>query len=102
MAIDLVGPLPATPRENKWALDLTDHFTQWQGTLALPDATAPVVENALDRRVFCYLGLPEQIHTNQGAQFESQLMAKLCQLWNVGKTHTTSYHPQDNGVCKAD
>ncbi|XP_067943384.1 uncharacterized protein [Watersipora subatra] len=25
-------------------------------------------------------------------------MAKLCQLWNIGKTHTTLYHPQTNGI----
>ncbi|XP_067945113.1 uncharacterized protein [Watersipora subatra] len=68
------------------------------GPLALPDATATVVANTLDEWVFCYLGLLEQIHRNQEAQFESQLMAKLCQLWNVGKTHTTPYHPQTNGI----
>ncbi|XP_067928948.1 uncharacterized protein [Watersipora subatra] len=25
-------------------------------------------------------------------------MAKLCQLWNVRKTHTAPYHPQANGI----
>ncbi|XP_067940632.1 uncharacterized protein [Watersipora subatra] len=25
-------------------------------------------------------------------------MAELCQLWNVGKTHTTPYYPQTNGI----
>ena len=71
-----------------------DHFTRWQDALALPDATAPVVAKTLDEKVFCYFGLPEQIHSDQGAQFESQLMAELCQLWNIEKTHTTPYHPK--------
>ena len=44
------------------------------------------------------MGLPEQIHTDQGAQFESQLMTELCQLWEVDKTRTTPYHPQANGM----
>ncbi|XP_067937269.1 uncharacterized protein [Watersipora subatra] len=86
VAVDIVGPFPVTPRKNKWVLVLTNHFTQWQDALTLPDVTAPVVANALDERVFCYLKLPEQIHMHQGAQFESQLMAELCQLWNVEKT----------------
>ena len=98
VAVDLVGPMPETIRGNKWILVLTDHFTRWQDAIALPDATAPVVATALDERVFCYLGLPEQIHTDQGAQFESQLMSELCQLWKVEKTRTTPYHPQANGV----
>ena len=90
--------MPTTPRGNKWILVLTDHFTRWQDAIALPDATAPVVATALDDQVFCYFGLPEQIHTDQGAQFESQLMKELCQLWHVDKTHTTLYHPQANGM----
>ena len=98
VAIDLVGPMPATPRGNRWILVLTDHFTRWQDAIAIPDATAPVVAATLDERIFCYLGLPEQIHTDQGAQFESSLMAELCQLWKVEKTRTTPYHPQANGV----
>ena len=53
VAVDLVGPMPTTPKGNKWILVLTDHFTRWQDALALPDATAPVVAAALDDQVFC-------------------------------------------------
>ena len=98
VAIDLVGPMPETARGNRWILVLVDHFTRWQDALAIPDATAAVVATVLDERVFCYMGLPEQIHTDQGAQFESQLMTELCQLWGIDKTRTTPYHPQANGV----
>ena len=98
VAVDLVRPFSATLRGNKWVLVLTNHFTRWQDTLAQPDATPPVVANALDKRVLCYQELSEQIHTDQEAQFESQLMAELCHLWNVRKTHTTHYHPQANGI----
>ena len=98
VAVDLVGPLPETQAKNRWILVLTDHFTRWQDALPLPDATAPTVATVLDERVFCYFGLPEQIHSDQGAQFESQLMEELCALWRIDKTHTTPYHPQSNGV----
>ena len=98
VAIDLVGPFPATTRGNRWILVRTDHFTRWQDALALPDATAPTVASCLDERVFSYLGLPEQIHSDQGAQFESILMEELCAIWKVDKTRTTPYHPQSNGI----
>ena len=64
VAVDLVGPMPETSRGHKWILVLTDHFTRWQDALPLTDATAPVVASTLDERVFCYLGLPEQLHTD--------------------------------------
>ena len=98
VAVDLVGPMPETSRGNKWILVLMDHFTRWQDAIPLTDATAPVVASTLDERVFCYMGLPEQLHTDQGAQFESQLLAELCHLWRVTKTRTTPYHPQANGM----
>ena len=40
VAVDLVGPMPETPRGNRWILVLTDHFTRWQDALAIADATA--------------------------------------------------------------
>jgi len=52
VAVDLVGPMPMTPRGNSWILVLTDHFTRWAGALAIPDASAPTVAGVLDQRVF--------------------------------------------------
>jgi len=78
VAVDLVGPMPTTERGNNWIIVLTDHFLWWADALAIPDASDPTVTRALDQKVFCYFSLPEQIHTHQGAQFQSQLMSDLC------------------------
>jgi len=69
VAVDLVSPMPSTPRDNNWILMLTDHFNRWADALAILDALVPTVAEAMDQHVFCYLGLPEQIHCDQGAQF---------------------------------
>ena len=68
------GTHARNPAGNRWILAIMDHFTRWQDAIAIPDTTTPVVAATLDQRVFCYLGLPEQLHSDQGAQFESQLM----------------------------
>jgi len=57
----------------------------------------PQVARTLDQNVFCYLGLPKQIHTDQGAQFHSQLMEDLCRIWGVNQSWTILYHLQGNG-----
>ena len=77
---------------------MTDHFTRWRDALPLPNGTAQVVAEALESRVFCYFGIPERIHSDQGAQFESKLFGELCALWGTEKSRTTPYHPQANGV----
>ena len=43
------------------------------------------------------MGLPEGVHTDQGAQFESELMTQLCRLWRIDKTRTTPYNPKGKG-----
>ena len=98
LSIDLVGPLTPTPRGNTNILVLSDHFTRWRDALPVQNGSADTIAEILEERVFCYLGVPERIHTDQGAQFESRLMAELCTLWGVRKIHTTPYHPQANGV----
>ncbi|XP_067943427.1 uncharacterized protein [Watersipora subatra] len=73
---------------------LWDNFTRWQEAVAILEATPQVVASALNERVFCYLGIPEQTHTNQSAQFDSQRMDELCQLWKVSKKQITFYYLQ--------
>jgi len=90
--------MPLTPRGNSWILVLTDHFTRWADALAIPNVSAPTVARVLDQHVFCYFGLPGQIHSDQGAQFHSQVMSDLCRLWGVNQSRTTPYHPQGNRV----
>jgi len=98
VAADLVGHMSTFVRGNNLILMLIDHFTRWADALAVPDGSSPMVARALVQNVFCYFGLLEQIHTNQGAQFQSQLMSDLCKTWGVNQSRTTPYHPQVNGV----
>ena len=41
---------------------------------------------------------PEQLHSDQGRQFESTLITGVCKLLQIQKTHTTPYHPQGDGL----
>ena len=43
---------------------------------------------------------PKKILTDQGCNFESQLVADLCELMGVQKKQTSLYHPQTNGQCE--
>lgn len=81
-------------------LIMTDVFSKY--TLAVPtrDQRATTVASVLVQEWFYKLGVPARIHSDQGRNFESAVIAQLCQLYGIQKTHTTPYHPQGNGQCE--
>lgn len=49
-------------------------------------------------QVITHLGVPYVIHSDQGAQYESQLFSEMCKLFGIKKTRTTPYNPQSDGM----
>jgi len=45
---------------------------------------------------FSEFGLPKQLHSDLGKNFESKLLHELCLLAGVNKSHTTPFHPQSD------
>ena len=64
-----------------------------------PDMTQTMAKTLWDKFIVHY-GLPKKILTDQGCNFESQLVAHLCELMGVQKIQTSPYHPQTNGQCE--
>ena len=46
----------------------------------------------------CRFSVPRQLHSDQGAQFESQVITEACKLLHIDKSRTTAYHPQSDGL----
>ncbi|BHF57829.1 hypothetical protein SprV_0100077500 [Sparganum proliferum] len=63
----------------------------------LPQADAITVAKAILSELICRHGVPEWLHSDQGAQFESRLMGELCELLHIRKSRSTPWHPQGNG-----
>ena len=47
-----------------------------------------------------HYGFPNKIISDQGRNFESELLANLCEVAGVQKLRTTPYHQQTNGQCE--
>ena len=46
----------------------------------------------------CWYGVPKQVHTDQGSQFESNLFQEVCKILDIDKTRTTPNHAQSEGL----
>ncbi|CAF4315582.1 unnamed protein product, partial [Didymodactylos carnosus] len=95
---DLCGPFKRTPRENQYALVLTDHFTRHVTALALPDCTAQTTASTLFNDYFCKFGISLVILSDQGPHFQNMLMQNISKLIGYNHIYSTPYHPQTNGI----
>ena len=98
VAMDILGPLPLTPRSNKYVLVIGDYFTKWTEAFAIPDMETVTVARVFVNEFVSRFGAPTHLHTDQGRSFESSLIKELCQLMGIVKTRTTPYHPQSDGM----
>ena len=94
---DILGALPLTSRGNKYILVVTDYFTKWVEVFPIPDQKAETCAHVLVEEVFMRYGFPQTLHSDQGRDFESKLIAEVCDLLKITKTGTSPGHPPCNG-----
>jgi hypothetical protein len=93
VAIDIAGPFPQRDRENRYLLIAIDYFTKWPEVYPIPNQEASTMADALVTNLFCRFGVPRELHSDQGRNFESRLMQEVLQRLGVGKTRTTPPSP---------
>ena len=98
IACDIMGPLPETERKNIYILVVSDYYTKYVEAYALPDQTAQTVADCLVMEWICRFGVPLQILSDQGRNFESGLFQEVCKLLDMKKIRTSRYRPQTDGL----
>ena len=81
-------------------LVITDHFTRYALAYPSKTQTAQATARILWDNFICHYGFPEIFISDQGRNFESDLIKELCKIAGVKKVYTTPYHPQGNGQCE--
>ena len=100
VSVDLIGPVaPVSEHGNRYILTVVDFATRYPEAVALPKIeTERVAEALLD--VFSRVGFPQEILSDRGGQFTSEMMAEVCRLVSIKQLFTTAWHPMCNGLCE--
>jgi transposase InsO family protein len=75
-----------------------DYFTKWPEVYDIPNQETSTVAEAPVTNFFCRFGIPRELHSDQGRNFESHLLQEVLQRLGVSKTRTTPLHPQSDGM----
>ena len=97
---DILGPFPVSESGNSYILVATDYFTRWAEAYPIPNQEAGTIAKKLTDEMFLQFSPPEQLHSDQGGQFESCLLAEVCKVLHIHKSRTTAYHPQSDGLAE--
>ena len=97
VAVDILK-IPMSPQGNQYILVAQDYFSKWPFAQGMPDQKADQIIRILRDQVFTLVGPPERLHSDQGRNFESQILGDLCKAFQVTKSHTTPYHPMGDGL----
>ena len=80
-------------------LVITNRFTRF--SVAVPTRNQLLAETTTEafyNQFIFHYGTPYRMHSDQGANFENQIMKELCTITGMKKSRTTRYHAMGNGM----
>ncbi|KAL5517748.1 hypothetical protein EMCRGX_G003357 [Ephydatia muelleri] len=97
VAMDIVGPLPRTKSGNRIILVMCDYATRYPGQSQSRQSMLSILQRNWSGYLHV-LAYQNEILTDQGSNFTSQLLSEIYQLLHVHPIRTTPYHPQKDGL----
>ena len=76
--IDILGPFPLAIRQMKYLIVAIEYFTKWIEAEPVAQITAHKVQHFVWKNIVCRFGVPRRLISDNGTQFASQQLGKLC------------------------
>ena len=97
VAVDVMQ-LPVTRSGKKYVVVFLGYLMKWVEVFPTADQQASTIARLLVEHIICRHGVPEELLSDRGSNFLSDLMLELCSLTGMMKINTSGYHPQTDGL----
>jgi transposase InsO family protein len=96
IAIDIVGPLRRTEKNNAYILTVYDTFSHWPSAYPIESTEGKTVINCLKKHIALY-SVPAKIISDRGRNFMSKEVSEFIDKLGAEKVATAAYKPSSNG-----
>jgi len=76
--IDILDHFPLAIRQMKYLIVVIEYFTKWIEVKLVAQITAHKVQHFVWKSIVCHFGIPRHLVSDNGTQFASQQLGKLC------------------------
>ena len=97
VAVDLVGPLPVSNNGKRFIIVLIDCATRYPEGVAIKNIDTTTIAEELVT-IFSRVGNPDEMLSDIGTQFTSELMSEIARLLSLRQLFTSPYHTMCNGL----
>ena len=80
---------------------MTDYFMKWIEAIPTRQATNSVIISFLENNIFSRFGCLNKLITDNATDFKSKIMIEFCEKYQITLGHSTTYHPQGNGLVES-
>ena len=97
ICVDITGPLPDSDGYS-YILGIIDVFSRYAMLIPLKKITSVVVAEKIMTRWISYFGVADVLHSNNGTQFNAEIMQQFCRYFGLKQTFSAPYYHQGNSI----
>lgn len=98
IAIDTIGPLPKSNRNNRYAVTIQCELTKYVVIIPISTKEANVIARALVEHFILIYGKFLELKSDQGTEYKNEVLDQICKYLQIKQTFSTAYHPQTIGA----
>ena len=96
--MDIIGPYPPARSNLRFAFVAIEYFSRWVEAEPVPNITAAAAQRFTWKNIICRYGVPRNIVTDNGTQFDSESFRAFCNDLGITVCFASVGHPESNGA----